>query len=84
MLETLLLHYSKTFLACTFVPVSLSECPSKSVLQHMEGCTMSMRDGQQCNAKGPLPDGNINWNINNCPTDNFGLYEVFKCVKSSK
>ena len=36
-----------------------------------------MNQGDLCEADGPLPDGNNNYDIDNCP----GKYDIFKCVK---
>ena len=40
-------------------------------------CNQFMNYGDLCEADGPLPDGNSNFDIDNCP----GKYDIFKCVK---
>ena len=55
--------------------MSQNECPSNPNLPE---CTQSMGNGELCEADGQLPDGNQNYDVNNC-----GLYDVFKCVKGT-
>ena len=38
-----------------------------------------MEKGDNCEADRTLPDGNVQFNINNC-----GSYDVFECRKSGK
>ena len=40
-------------------------------------CNHDMNHNDLCEADAPLPDGNTDFEINNCP----GTYDVFKCVK---
>ena len=55
------------------MPISTNECPSNPDLPE---CTTSMSNGELCEADGPLPDGNQNYDVNNCEP----AYDVFKCV----
>jgi len=57
---------------CDWVPVGSSDCPSddgKSLGQ----CTTNMSAGDLCEADLVLPNGNSNFDINNC-----GIYDVFR------
>ena len=58
---------------CHFEPVPDTECPSDPYLVE---CTKTMSHGKLCEANQTLPDGNSNYNVNNC-----GAADVFKCVK---
>ena len=63
-----------------FVALTLNECPcTKSNTQgcDLAECHPNMSNNQMCEANKPLPDGNSDYNIGNCP----GAYDVFKCVK---
>ena len=40
-------------------------------------CSHDMNHNELCEAEYPLPDGNNNFEIDNCP----GNYDIFKCVK---
>ena len=40
---------------------------------------MEMEMGEICEADETLPDGNVQYNINNCAT-----YDVFVCTKNGK
>ena len=45
---------------------------------------MHMRNGELCQAHGPLPDGQKNYNINNCDNSNPIMdwkWDIFKCKK---
>jgi len=53
----------------TFVPVT--NCPANADLPE---CTAQTACGDLCEADQPLPDGNTNFDINNCP----GGYDVFQ------
>ena len=59
---------------CHFEPVPDTECPSDPGLAE---CTGTMSHGNLCEADQPLPDGNSNFDVNNCGND----FDVFKCVK---
>ena len=79
--------------SCSFQAVSSSECPCSDADEYYNddyyedydysgcriafSCSHSMNHNDLCEADGPLPDGNTNFDINNCP----GNYDVFKCVK---
>ena len=66
---------------CTFVPVSQNECPSNPDLPE---CTPFMSIDELCEADATLPDGNQNYDVNNCDgaTSAFDN-DVFKCVKGT-
>ena len=38
-----------------------------------------MSDGELCEADNPLPDGNQDYNVDNCGVD----WDIFKCVKGT-
>ena len=59
--------------ACNFEAISSNECPSNPDLSE---CSFGMDDNELCEADSTLPDGNSNYNIDNC-----GTYDVFKCAK---
>ena len=51
----------------------------------MEECHIDMADRSLCEADQQLPDGNPNFEINNCNDDGGdGNYDVFVCVKGGK
>ena len=78
---------------CSFEAVSPSECPCSDADDYLNddyyeeydnsgcridvSCDDSMNYNEYCEADGPLPDGNNNYDIDNCP----GNYDIFKCVK---
>ena len=65
---------------CKFVPVSQNECPSNVIaIYKLPECDHSMSNGELCEANRPLPDGNKNYNVDNCKTHT----DVFKCVKGT-
>jgi hypothetical protein len=41
----------------------------------MAECSLNMSNGELCEADQTLPDGNANYNVNNC-----GNYDIFKCA----
>merc|ERR1712117_515501 len=57
---------------CDWTPISASECPSDDG-RNLPECSTSMSEGELCEADRRLPNGNSNYNINNC-----GNYDVFK------
>ena len=57
---------------CRFEPIANNECPADPDLKE---CTSHMMNGEFCEADQRLPDGNTNFDINNC-----GNYDVFKCI----
>ena len=79
--------------SCSFQAVSSTECPcsdhndaynddyyddSDDSGCRIDGvCNQFMNYGDICEADGPLPDGNSNFDIDNCP----GKYDIFKCIK---
>ena len=78
---------------CSFQPISSSECPCSKAHENYNddhfdeyddsgcgidtSCKRNMNHNELCEADRPLPDGNANFDINNCP----GGYDIFKCVK---
>ena len=58
---------------CVFEALQENECPAN---RDISECSADMAHGGLCEADGPLPDGNTNYNINNC-----GRYDLFKCNK---
>ena len=72
--------------------VSESECPAES--KELHECTSTMDNYQQCEADQTLPDGNANFNVNNCDlTDIFDYdewdsgdyyHDVYMCVREGK
>ena len=80
--------YDTTFCSlesiCVFEALQPNECPN--VIKYDCGlpeCFADMAHGDLCQADGPLPDGNANWMISNCPCEYgksvAGPYDVFKC-----
>ena len=66
--------------ACFFEPLQLSsECPSNTKISALPECTSNMAHGSLCEADLPLPDGNSNFDVDNC-----GAYDVFRCRKGTK
>ena len=63
------IHFYLSGEECTFIPVS--SCPTDSDLDE---CHNGMTNGELCEADKRLPDGNSNFDIDNC-----GGLDVFKC-----
>ena len=77
---------------CSFKAIASTECPCSDPHDYYDDdyqdynddsgcridvvCNQVMNHGDLCEADGPLPDGNSNFNVNNCP----GNYDIFKCV----
>jgi len=63
---------------CDWVPLRASECPANAA--SFPDCHDSMGSGELCEADTPLPNGDSNFNINNC-----GVYDMFRyhCSGSS-
>jgi len=61
--------------ACNWVPVT--QCPSDNG-KNLPNCHTNMSEGDLCEADTPLPNGNTNYNIDNC-----GGYDVFVFTCSS-
>ena len=61
---------------CNVSPVSAAACPSNCDLKE---CDQDMNHGELCEADQTLPDGNIDYNIDNC----CGSYDVFQCDKGT-
>jgi len=62
---------------CSHVPISSSECPADNG-KNLLDCSMNMAEGMLCEADSALPNGDTNFNINNC-----GGYDVFRFTCSS-
>ena len=81
---------------CSFQAVSSSECPCSDADDYYNddyyeyydysgcridvSCSHGLNHNDLCEADGPLPDGNQNFDINNCP----GKYDVFRCLKGKQ
>jgi len=63
---------------CAWMPVSLEDCPNFSTSKALADCHDHMAPGDLCEADSVLPDGNSNYNINNCE----GGFDVFQYVCS--
>ena len=61
---------------CAFVPVEAWKCPSEDVMSNLRECSAEMSSNKFCEADQALPDGNSNFEINNC-----GKYDIFQCMK---
>jgi len=66
---------------CVFEALQPNECPNVIKLAcGLPECSADMAHGDLCQADGPLPDGNSNFDIRNCYCDmNTSEYDVFKC-----
>ena len=66
---------------CVFEALQPNECPN--VMKYDCGlpeCFADMAHGDLCEADEPLPDGNSNWEIQNCPCImDKRAYDIFKC-----
>ena len=50
----------------------------------MQDCHRLMSDGAFCEADQDLPDGNSNYEINNCEQPGFSdIFDVFQCDKGT-
>lgn len=63
------------FVPCMFVAAKPSECPPWASAE----CASNMATNQLCEAEKTLPDGNTNYNIENCPKITYN--GVFKCIR---
>jgi len=69
---------------CVFEALQPNECPNSNKAKcGLPECSADMAHGDICQADGPLPDGNSNFDIRNCPCE-YGKsvahpYDVFKC-----
>jgi len=63
---------------CDFVPLLPSECPTNG--RDLPDCSNSMTSGELCEADTPLPNGDANYDIDNC-----GYFDIFRyqCGDSS-
>ena len=62
-----------------FVAIPRHECPCTDDDNsgcNLDECSYNMSPNDLCEADDPLPDGNANYDINNCPLTK----EVFRCV----
>ena len=67
---------------CIFQALNSWECPSDSQYEEWgEECSSGMGNGMLCEADQTLPDGTYPYDINNCPGDGPGDYDVFRCLK---
>ena len=41
-----------------------------------------MAHGELCEADDTLPDGQTNYDVDNCPPGGSGAYDVFRCNRS--
>ena len=65
-----------------FVGISRDECPCTDDAQSgcdLPECSYSLSNNDLCEAERALPDGNDNYDINNCPGD----YDVFRYVSGN-
>ena len=65
--------------ACTFEEIPSSDCPSNSDSSDLPECASNMAPGSLCQADLPLPDGNSNYDVNNCDG-----HDVFQCEQGTK
>ena len=63
---------------CVYRAVRPSQCPS-SELYRMQDCHRLMSNGEFCEADQKLPDGNPNYEINNCEQQ--GFPEIFDVLQ---
>ena len=67
----------------SFVAISSSECPCNEndlTKCKLPECSISMSNNELCEADQILPDGNGEYNINNCPAN----YDIFRCARGTK
>ena len=69
--------YNLNPLGCLFEAVPSSQCPSNPI--DLTECDVSMATGEFCRANKALPDGNIDFDINNCHHS----YDVFRCTRGN-
>ena len=68
---------------CTFIAIPKSDCPCSEVDDsgcnrwNLPECSNNLDDDAFCEADSELPDGSMNYDIDNCP----GGYDVFKCSR---
>ena len=63
--------------ACVYRQIPASQCPPNPNLPE---CLSNMTTGSLCVADQTLPDGNSNFDVDNCP---YG-YDVFICIRGGK
>ena len=72
------------FVGCTFVAISTSDCPCTKLdlngCSTLPECDSNMNENEFCEASQTLPDGNADFNVNNCPNH----YDVFQCQKGKE
>ena len=61
---------------CFFEQIPSTDCPTNSDLPE---CTSIMAPGSLCEADQRLPDGNFNYDVDNCHG-----YDVFRCGQGTK
>ena len=69
----LLLHYITFIVVGAFIAISPSNCPKHP--EFLPECTWGINDGELCEADQELPDGNANYELNNCY-----IFDVFSRV----
>ena len=65
-----------------FIGILRDECPCTDDAQSgcdLPECSYSLSNNDLCEAERTLPDGNSNYDINNCPGD----YDVFRYVSGN-
>ena len=65
-----------------FIGILREECPCTDDAQSgcdLPECSYSLSNNDLCEAERTLPDGNSNYDINNCPGD----YDVFRYVSGN-
>ena len=72
-------------LAFGFVAVPKNDCPctynDTSGCRTLRKCSYSMKRNDLCEANGELPDGNKNYDVNNCVFGKFfAKYDVFRYI----
>merc|ERR1712045_471991 len=61
-----------------WVALTAGECPSANACKSLPDCSNNMQVGDLCEADSTLPNGDRNFNINNC-----GSYDVFRYTNLS-
>ena len=66
-----------------FIAVTIDECPCKNENDlekcKLPECSPSMSPDELCEADQILPDGNDDYNVDNCP----GNFDIFKCARGA-
>ena len=79
-----MVHIKCVFVGCTFAAISTSDCPCTKLdlkgCSTLPECDSNMNENELCEAGKTLPDGNGDFDVNNCPNH----YDVFQCQKGTK